>query len=230
MMGLATKQVDYTLAFVQADIKDDIYVRMTKGFEQPGYVYKLKRSVYGLWQSPLNFFEHLKNGLELRGLFVQSEHDPCLFVSPSMICLCYVDDSFFFAKDNTDIDAVIESLRRLEPMSFDLNIKDDVAGFLGILMHKQDDGSIELLQTGLIDRVLKIMGLEDSHDKSMPSEVKALRKDEDGEPCSEPWSYASVVGMLMYLASNSRPDIAYAVHSCARFTHCLKRVHEKALN
>jgi hypothetical protein len=39
------------------------------------------------------------------------------------------------------------------------------------------------------------MGLEDSHVKSTPSEVKALGKDEAGEPCSEPWSYASVVGM-----------------------------------
>jgi hypothetical protein len=133
-----------------------------------------------------------------------------------VICLCYVDDCLFFAKDSTDIDTVIESLRRPEPSSFDLNIEDDVAGFLGILMQKRDDGSIELLQTGLIDRVLKVMGLEDSHDKSTPSEIKALGKDENGEPCSEPWSYASVVGMLMYLASNSRPDIAYAVHSCAR--------------
>ena len=63
----------------------------------------------------------------------------------------------------------------------------------------------------------------------MPSEIRALGKDENGEPCTKPWSYASVVGMLMYLASNSHPDIAYAVHSCARFTHCPKCVHELAL-
>ena len=73
------------------------------------------------------------------------------------------------------------------------------------------------------------MGLEDSHEKLTPSEVRPLGKDEDGEPCSEPWSYASVVGMLMYLASNSRPDFVYAVHSCARFTHCPKQIHAKAL-
>jgi len=97
------------------------------------------------------------------------------------------------------------------------------------LMQKKEDGSIELIQTGLIDRILKVMGLDDSHVKSTPSDVNALGKDDDGEPCSEPWSYASVVGMMMYLASNSRPDIAYAVHSCARFTHSPKRVHEKAL-
>jgi hypothetical protein len=118
---------------------------------------------------------------------------------------------------------------RPEPTSFDLNIKDDVAGFLGILTKKRDDKSIELLQTGLIDRVLKVMGLEDYHDKSTLSATKVLGKDENGEPCSEPWSYASVVGMLMYLASNSQPNIAYAVHSCARFMHCPKQVHKKTL-
>ena len=227
-LGLATKQVDYTLAFVQADLDEDVYVRMPKLFEKPGHVYKLKKSVYGLRQAPLNFFLSLKEGLEARG-FVQSEHDPCLFVSEKVICLCYVDDCLFYAVNESDIDAVIESLRRPEPTTFDLNIENDVAGFLGILIEKQPDGSIELKQTGLIDRILKVMGLEDSSPKSTPSETKGLGKDEKGEPCSEPWSYSSVVGMMMYLSSNSRPDIAYAVHSCARFTHCPKRSHEKAL-
>jgi hypothetical protein len=35
--------------------------------------------------------------------------------------------------------------------------------------------------------------------------------------------------MMMYLASNSRPDIAFAVHQCARFTHAPKASHERAL-
>jgi hypothetical protein len=56
-----------------------------------------------------------------------------------------------------------------------------------------------------------------------------LRKDKAGNTCSEPWSYPSVVGMLMYLALNLGPDIAYAVNCCARFTHCPKQVLEKAL-
>jgi hypothetical protein len=72
------------------------------------------------------------------------------------------------------------------------------------------------------------MGLEDSKEKSTPVEAKQIGKDENGVQCVETWSYLSVVGMMMYLASNSRPDIAYAVHSCARFSHSLKQSHEIA--
>jgi hypothetical protein len=111
------------------------------------------------------------------------------------------------------------SLQREEPTKLDLNIEDDVAGFLGILMEHQEDGSIELKQAGLIDRILAVMGLKDSEEKSTPADAKPIGKDENGTQCSETWSYPSVIGMLMYLASNSRPDIAYAVHSSARFSH-----------
>ena len=38
--------------------------------------------------------------------------------------------------------------------------------------------------------------------------------------------YASVIEMMLYLASNTRPDISFAVHQCARFTHNTKEPHE----
>lgn len=43
------------------------------------------------------------------------------------------------------------------------------------------------------------------------------------------FSYASVVGMLLYLAEHSHPDIAYAVNCCVRYmlNPCLS--HEQAL-
>ena len=33
----------------------------------------------------------------------------------------------------------------------------------------------------------------------------------------------------MYLASNSHPEISFAVHQCARFIHGTKHIHEKAV-
>eukprot|EP00957_Ditylum_brightwellii_P197264 15028936-Ditylum_brightwellii.AAC.1 len=34
---------------------------------------------------------------------------------------------------------------------------------------------------------------------------------------------------MMYLASNSRPEITFAVHQCAKFTHGTKHSHEKTI-
>ena len=44
-----------------------------------------------------------------------------------------------------------------------------------------------------------------------------------------PNSYVSVIGMMLYLASNTRPDITFAVHQCARFTHNTKASHETSV-
>ena len=42
-------------------------------------------------------------------------------------------------------------------------------------------------------------------------------------------SYASVIGMMLYLESNIRPDISFAVHQCDRFTHNTKVSQETAM-
>jgi len=55
--------------------------------------------------------------------------------------------------------------------------------------------------------------------KPTPAALHPLGSDANGACAIESWSYASVIRMLMYLASNSHPDIQYAVHQCARFTH-----------
>ena len=42
-------------------------------------------------------------------------------------------------------------------------------------------------------------------------------------------SYDSVIWMMLYLASNTRPDISFAVYQCARFTHNTKELHDTAV-
>jgi hypothetical protein len=52
ILGLATTQVDYTAAFVHADVGEYVYIKMPKSFGKPGIVLKLRKSLYGLKQSP----------------------------------------------------------------------------------------------------------------------------------------------------------------------------------
>jgi hypothetical protein len=225
VLKLHTKQVDYTLAFCQAPIDTDVYVEMPRGFKQDGKVLKLKRSLYGLRQSPKNFFQHLKENLLACG-FTQSQHDACLFISNDVIILVYVDDCLFFAPKPESIDAAIEKLRA---RGMDLHYEDDVAGFLGVHIDRRDDGTIELTQTGLIDRIILALGLEGATPRSTPADCGALASDKDGEPCNADFNYPSVVGMLMYLCANTRPNLTFAVHQCARFSHRPRRSHELAL-
>lgn len=122
-LGLATKQVDYTLAFAQAPLAkgEVIFVEMPKGYEIEGKVYKLKKSIYGLHQGPINFYNHLKEGLEERG-FVQSKFEPCLFSNGKAICLVYVDDVLWFSKNEKDIDQAIQDLKEEERKSGKRNL------------------------------------------------------------------------------------------------------------
>ena len=56
VLGLETKQVDYTAAITHAPIGDkEVYCDMPQGFKKDRHVLKLKKSLYGLCQSPRNF-------------------------------------------------------------------------------------------------------------------------------------------------------------------------------
>ena len=240
-MGLATKQVDYTAAFVHADIdlppdydkkseeekrRTGVFVEMARGFSEPGKAYKLKKSLYGLHQCPRNFFLFLKAKLEAVGFEQASEIDSCLFISDKVVCLIYVDDTLLFARNQEDIDEVLYKL--VEEQGMALEVEDSVAGFLGVLIKHKEDRSVELVQEGLTDRIIKALGVEDLPAVATPS-TGPLGSDEDGEPMSGTFNYASVIGMLWYLYSNSRPEIGYAVSSAARFAFKPKRSHELAL-
>ena len=156
-------------------------------------------------------------------------YDQCAFFGHGMIILTYVDDCLFFAKSQKDIDRVVKQLRS----KMELTEEDpgsDVFSFLGVeVKTDKDTGEVELLQKGLIDKILKTCGMADCNGKATPAGAAPLGRDETGPRCQESWNYASVVGMLMYLTGNSRPDITFAVHQCARHSHNPRRSHEQAI-
>ena len=226
--GLETRQVDYVNAFAQADLEKDVFIEIPQGFEHSNEVdcvLKLNKSLYGMSDAPLMFFELLKKNLKSIG-FKQIEHiDPCLFVHKHAICLTYVDDCLWFGKDGAALDRLIKEMQG----KMDLKVESrDVSAFLGIQFTRHGD-TIELKQLGLIDKIIEATGLQDCNPKSTPADAKTLGKDKHGAPFSEQWNCASVVGMLLYLSGNSRPDIAFAVNQAARFTHDPKASHATAV-
>ena len=188
-------------------------------------VLKLKRNLYGLTVASRNWFLKLSKGLFDRG-FKPSEIDPCLYIKDDIICLVYVDDTIFFAKDEKVIDVMITDLQK----DFDLTDEGDVEAFLGIKIEHHTNGDISMSQPGLIDSILNDVGLKhDSKTKNTPATYPLLHKHENGAEREDNWDYRSIIGKLSYLCRNTRPDLEFALHQCARFQSNPKRAHEEAI-
>jgi hypothetical protein len=119
------------------------------------------------------------------------------------MCIVYVENLIFWSCDVAKIDRVTVELCKL---GVALEQEDDAAGFLGVNFDRDSNtGMIEMNQTGLFDRVVEALGLDDgySQGKHTPAETKPLVKDKDGPAAVEVFSYSSVVGMLLYLSEHT---------------------------
>ena len=153
VLGSETQQVDYINAFCQDPLEHSVFVELPKLFEMASEVILLKRSVYGLCQSPLNFYNHMQQGLESKW-FKKSEYDDFLITNGTMIVLFWVDDRIFHAKEAKEIDVVITRLTD----EFLPKREKDVADFLVIHIDRNKiTGTVILTQVGLIDRVMEGM-------------------------------------------------------------------------
>ena len=101
LLGLKSKQGDVTAAFLHADLEEgkNVFVDMPKGFEKYAKngrkkVLKLKKTLYGLYQSPRAFWKYLMEKMKSCDMH-QSKFDPCLFVGKKFKCIVYVDDPIF---------------------------------------------------------------------------------------------------------------------------------------
>ena len=146
--------------------------------------------------------------------------------------LNYCDDQIWLSPDNDLIETYVAKLKNI---GYDLTLEDqavegqgDIFGFLGINFEREG-ANIELTQAGLTQKVIKYLGMEDASSKLTPAATDPLGSDKDGEDFDEEWSYPAAVGMLLYLSSNTRPDITFAVHQAARFSHRPKKSHAQAV-
>jgi hypothetical protein len=142
MHNIKGKQIEFTQAFPQAKLKDDIYLRFPAGFKHKNekWALKLKRNLYGLVQASHNWFLKLIAIYERLG-FKQSKSDPCIFLQKDLL----------YARDTKDKDTFVKTLRN--DYTLTLNDPDPIYDFLGIHFSHQENGELHTRQTGLIDAV-----------------------------------------------------------------------------
>ena len=237
--GWETRQVDFVLAYPQADIECPMYMDIPQGYDCKGsrkdHCLELKKNLYGQKQAGRVWNEYLHEGLLARG-FKQSEVDMCLYYRGRVAMLIYTDDGIFCAPTQGDIDEVMAILqapagKRNEYRAFKMTDEGDISDYLGVKVERLANGCIKLSQPQLIQSIIKDMGFnERTGSKPTPaaSNVK-LSRDLHGRSIDEEWHYRSIIGKLNFVEKSTRPEIAYAVHQCARFSSDPKESHANAI-
>jgi Reverse transcriptase (RNA-dependent DNA polymerase) len=146
-----------------------------------------------------------------------------------VILVIYTDDTIVTGENSNDVQKAIQDIGS----KFNITSQQKVDDFLGVkIIRHQTTGKIEFVQPHLIDSILEDLGLlTKSNSRALPASTNnILHRYEDSDPHDETlFHYRSVIGKLNYLEKCTRPDIAYAVHQCARFAANPKKEHTQAV-
>ena len=230
VLNWVTTTVDFANAFVQSYLPDDepVWMHVPRGYTSTNgreYCLKLIKSLYGHRRAPQLWVNHSAEAFRKLGL-VQSKHDPCLWFGKDIMLVQYVDDCGISAPTQDRIDKFVSDLRKL---NFELTLEESFAEFLGIKFETLTDGSIKCTQRGLIKKTLEAAGMENCNPNSIPTTQTPLGADKTGPPMDDAWNYRGICGMLLYLSTNTRPDIAFAVSQVCRFGHDPRKSHATAV-
>ncbi|GKB27184.1 retrovirus-related pol polyprotein from transposon TNT 1-94 [Tanacetum coccineum] len=80
--NMTVYQMDVKTAFLNGELKEEVYVHQPEGFvdpERPHHVYRLKKALYGLKQAPRAWYDTLSKFLLAQG-FSKGVVDPTLFI------------------------------------------------------------------------------------------------------------------------------------------------------
>ena len=80
-LNLEVEQMDVKIAFLHRDLEEEIYIEQPEGFlgkDKEDYVYKLKKSFYGIKQAPRQWYLKFDSVMGERG-YKRSSSDHCVY-------------------------------------------------------------------------------------------------------------------------------------------------------
>jgi hypothetical protein len=202
--------MDVKLAFLNGDLKDEVYVHQPPRFAIPskeGKVLRLRKALYGLRQAPRAWNAKLDSTLKRMG-FRQSPHEAAIYQrgngGNALLVGVYVDDLVITGTKDAEVAAFKEEMKANFQMS-DLGL---LSFYLRIEVHQGDSG-ITLRQTAYAKHVVELAGLTDYNPALTPLE-KRLKLSRDSTMEVDSTQYRRLMGSLRYLA-HTRPDLAFSV-------------------
>jgi hypothetical protein len=221
-------QLDVKNAFLHGDLKEEVYMNIPPGFstvETEGKVLRLKKSLYGLKQSPRAWFDRFKRAM-LTMRYKQCNGDHTLFYLHSKghitILAVYVDDIIITGDDAFEVERLKENLRK----EFEIKDLGQLRYFLGIEVVRSSRG-IMLSQRKYVLDLLDETGMLRCRPTTTPIEQNHKLCAESGHPINKE-RYQRLVGRLIYLC-HTRPDITYAVSVVSRYMHDPRSDHMDAV-
>jgi hypothetical protein len=119
LLDLELEQLDVKTTFLHGDLDEDIYMEQPEGFVQDHnkrFVCKIKKSLYGLRQSPRQWYENFDSFMVSLN-FTRSEYDQCVYFKRLengmfVILVLYVDDMLVARKIMVEINRLKAQLAR----------------------------------------------------------------------------------------------------------------------
>ncbi|KNZ53814.1 uncharacterized protein VP01_3129g2 [Puccinia sorghi] len=207
-------QTARTGAFLHAPLSEEVFIHTPKGCKRTSPYLKLKKALYGLKQAPKNWYETLTGWLKSVG-FKELACNPCMYACDDGISFIFfhVDDLVLVGPGNDFKNKFADrfSNSACHPPNTLLGMKFEKIG-----------SKICLLQPKHINHGLEELGLTECKPSSTPLTPNLqLREasDKDHEQFKKlNINYRSAIGLLNYIASNTRPDLSFAVSSLARYS------------
>ena len=135
MEDIKLYQLDVKTAFLHGELEEEIYMKQLEGFEVKGkenYVCRLKKSLYGLKQSPRQWYKKFDSFM-LSHDFTRSSYDSCVYFKKldggsSIYLILYVDDMLVACRDLFEV----ENLKVLLSSDFDMKDLGEAKKILGM--------------------------------------------------------------------------------------------------
>lgn len=180
----------------------------------------LRKSLYGLRQSPCNWFAKLASSLRAYG-FLQSHADHTLFT----YCKNRVFLSVLVCVAGNDSAAWL-SFKKYLNNCFKIKDLSPLKYFLGIEVARSPTG-IFLSQRKYTLDILSEAGVSASKPAATPMEQNHRLALVEGPFLDNPAQYRRLIGRLVYLTITC-PDISYGVHTLSQFLHEPRQQHMDA--
>ncbi len=232
-LDLELEQMDVVTAFLNGDLKEDIYMQVPEGFRDASNtnkVCKLNKSLYGLKQAPRQWYAKMHDFLVTSCNFKSSQNDPCLYFRHNgkditLICL-YVDDLLIAGSDKNDISKIKGELSS----RFEMKDLGPATTMLGVEISRDRTAKkLFINQQEYTNTVLERFGMENSKPVATPMEKDDSSPTEDQRDLCKSIPYRQAIGSIMYLMICTRPDLAYAIGKLSQYSESPKEHHWIAL-